>query len=230
VKTIGMIGGMSWQSTVPYYQLANRLVAERLGGFHSAKLLLSNVDFAEVEPLMREGWWNEAGQLLAEIAVRLEQAGAELLILCTNTLHKVAPAIEARLRIPFLHIVDATAREIRRAAVRRAGLIATRFTMEEAFYRERLSSQGIETLIPPEAERIAAHRIIFEELVHGRIVESSQRTMRSIAGQLVQGGAEGIILGCTELAVILGPEDVSVPLFDTTTIHAREAVERALDG
>jgi aspartate racemase len=225
-----MIGGMSWQSTVPYYQLANRLVAERLGGFHSAKLLLSNVDFAEFEPLMRNGGWTEAGKLLAEEAARLEQAGAELLILCTNTLHKVAPAIEARLKIPFLHIVDATVREIRRAGLRRVGLIATRFTMEEGFYRERLSSQGIETLIPSEAGRDAAHRIIFEELVHGRIVESSREAMRGIARQLVQSGAEGIILGCTELAVILAPQDVSVPLFDTTTIHAREAVERALEG
>jgi aspartate racemase len=225
-----MIGGMSWQSTVPYYQLANRLVGERLGGFHSAKLLLSNVDFAEVEPLMRESRWDEAGKLLADVAVRLEQAGAELLILCTNTFHKVAPAIEARLHIPFLHIVDATSREIRRAAVRRVGLIATRFTMEEAFYRDRLSAQGIDSLIPPQAERIATHRIIFEELVHGRVVESSREAMRGIAGRLVQSGAEGIVLGCTELAMILGPRDVSVPLFDTTTIHAREAVERALEG
>jgi aspartate racemase len=229
VKTIGMIGGMSWQSTVPYYQLANRLVAERLGGFHSAKLLLSNVDFAEFEPLMRNGAWSEAAKLLTEEAVRLERAGAELLVLCTNTLHKVAPAIEARLKIPFLHIVDATAREIRGTGLRRVGLIATRFTMDEGFYRERLSSQGIETLIPPEAERNAAHRIIFEELVHGRIVESSREAMRGISRQLVQSGAEGIILGCTELAVILAPQDVSVPLFDTTTIHAREAVERALE-
>jgi len=230
VKTIGMIGGMSWQSTVPYYQLANRLVAERLGGFHSAKLLLSNVDFAEIEPLMRDGGWSEAGRLLAEVAVRLEQAGAELLILCTNTLHKVAPTIEARLKIPFLHIVDATSKEIRRAGLRRLGLIATRATMEEAFYRERLSSQGVETLIPSEPERRAAQRIIFEELVHGRVVESSREAMRGMAGQLVQNGAEGIILGCTELAMILRPEEVSVPLFDTTTIHAREAVERALEG
>jgi aspartate racemase len=224
-----MIGGMSWQSTVPYYQVVNRLVAERLGGFHSAKLLLYSVDFAEVESMMREARWDEAGNFLGDAAARLEQGGAELLILCVNTLHRVAPQVEARIRIPFLHIVDAAATEIHRARVSQVGLLATRFTMEESFYRERLASHGIETLIPEAEDRGILHRIIFEELVHGTAVPASEKELRRISEQLIRRGAQGIVLGCTELAVLLGSGDLSVPVFDTTEIHAREAVRRALE-
>jgi aspartate racemase len=230
MKTIGMIGGMSWQSTMPYYDIVNRIVAERLGGYHSAKILLLSVDFAEIEVLMRSGRWDEAGELLASAAARLERAGAELLVLCTNTLHRVAPQIEARVRIPFLHVVDVTAQEIHRVGARRVGLLATRFTMEQEFYRERLAGHGIESLIPAEEDRAAVHRIIFEELVLGRVEDRSRREMRRIATELATWGAEGVVLACTELAMVLGPGDVPFALFDTTAIHARQAALRALDG
>ena len=179
---------------------------------------------------MHSGRWREAGELLADAAATLESAGAELLLLCTNTLHKVAPQIEARVRIPFLHIVDAAADELRRVGARRVALLATRFTMEEDFYRDRLASQGIATLIPDEKDRATVHRIIFDELVHGRVEDGSRREMRRIAAALAQGGAEGVLLACTELAMVLGPGDVPCPVLDTTVLHARAAALRALDG
>jgi aspartate racemase len=221
MKLLGLIGGMSWQSTIPYYQLANQLVAERLGGFHSARLLLYSVDFAEIELLMRSARWDEAGDLLADAAVTLERGGAQLIVLCTNTLHRVVPRIQSRLKTPFLHIVDATARAIRKAGARRVGLLATRFTMEEAFYRDRMSTHGIEVLVPGRESRERLHRIIFDELVHGRIVEASRVEVREQAEELVSRGAEGVVLGCTELPMLLSASDVSVPVFDTTALHAR---------
>ena len=230
MKTLGMIGGMSWQSTMPYYSVVNRAVAERLGGYHSAKILLLSVDFAEIEARMRPGRWEEAGELLASAAATLEAAGADLLLLCTNTLHKVAPQIEARVRIPFLHIVDAAAEELQRSGTRRVGLLATRFTMEQDFYRDRLAGHGIESLIPDEEDRAAVHRIIFDELVHGRAEEASRREVRRIAAGLAQWGAQGVVLGCTELAMVLGPEDAPCPVFDTTELHARIAASRVLDA
>jgi aspartate racemase len=230
MKTIGMLGGMSWQSTMPYYDIVNRIVAERLGGYHSAKILLLSVDFAEIETLMRSGRWDDAGEALASAAATLERAGAELLVLCTNTLHRVAPRIEARLSIPFLHVVDATAEEIHRTGARRVGLLATRFTMEQDFYRERLAGHGIETLIPGEEDRAAVHRIIFEELVLGRVEERSRHEMRRISTGLAARGAQGVVLACTELAMVLAPTDVPFAVFDTTAIHARQAALRALDG
>ncbi len=229
MKTLGLLGGMSWQSTVPYYQLINRRIAERLGGFHSARLLLFSVDFADVEALMRSGRWDEAGDLLAGAAGRLEAGGAELIVLCTNTLHRVAARIERAVGVPFLHLVDVTAAAISRAGVRRVGLLATRFTMEDGFYVDRLAARGVETLVPGPAERELLHRIIFDELVHGTVTEASRRAVREMALRLVDRGVGGVILGCTELPMALSGPDVPVPVFDTTTLHALAAADRALE-
>ena len=230
MKTLGLLGGMSWQSTVPYYQLINRRVAEVLGGFHSARLLLLSVDFAEVEALMRTGRWNEAGALLSGAARGLEAGGAQLIVLCTNTLHRVAPAIERGLGIPFLHIVDVTAAAILGAGVRGVGLLATRFAMEDGFFLERLARHGIEALVPGPEDRELIHRIIFDELVHGTVTEASRRAIRQVALRQVDRGAGGIILGCTELPMVLSAADVPVPVFDTTALHARAAADRALEA
>jgi amino-acid racemase len=229
VKTLGLLGGMSWQSTVPYYQLINQRVAERLGGYHSARLLLFSVDFADVERRMHAGQWDEAGELLADAARRLEKAGADLIVLCTNTLHRVAPTIERALGVPFLHVVDVTAQAIAAARVGRVGLLATRFTMEDGFYVERLDARGVQVVVPGPAEREVLHRVIFDELVHGRVSESARRTVRELALQLVRSGAGGVILGCTELGMVLSSADVPFPVFDTTVLHARAAADRALE-
>jgi aspartate racemase len=229
VKTLGLLGGMSWQSTVSYYQLINQRIAERLGGYHSARLLLFSVDFADIERRMHAGQWDDAGDLLADAARRLQTAGAELIVLCTNTLHRVAPSIERVLGVPFLHVVDVTARAIGAAGVQRVGLLATRFTMEDGFYVERLAARGVAAVVPDLPEREALHRIIFDELVHGRVSETTRRTVREIARRLVQRGAGGVILGCTELGMVLSSEDVPFPLFDTTLLHARAAADRALE-
>jgi aspartate racemase len=230
MRTLGLLGGMSWQSTVQYYELINRTVAERLGGSHSAKLLLLSVDFAELEVLMNSARWDEAGAALAVAAGKLEAAGAGLLVLCTNTLHKVAPQIQAAVHIPLLHIADVAAREIQRAGMRRVGVLATRFTMEQDFYRDRLARHGVEMLIPAAEDRATVHRIIFDELVRGRVNEASRREMKRIAATLATQGAEGVLLGCTELAMVLQPQDVALRLFDTTALHAREAAGWALEG
>ena len=229
MKMIGVIGGMSWQSTVPYYQLINRGVAERLGGFHSARLLLHNVDFSEIEVRLRESRWNELARILGDAAVGLERGGAELILMATNTLHRVADEVEARLRVPFLHILDVAARGILATPARRIGILATRFSMVEPFYRERLERHGLRTLSPPPADRDRVHQIIFEELVHGRVMESSRQAFRDAARRLIGQGAEGIVLGCTELGMLMAPGDLEVPIFDTTVLHAQEAVRLALE-
>jgi aspartate racemase len=229
VRVLGLLGGMSWESTVSYYRAINEAVRERLGGFHSAKLLLYSVDFDEIERLQRAGDWEKAGALLADAARGLEAAGAELLLICANTMHLVAPAIEAAVRIPLLHIADATGDEIRSAGIRAVGLLGTRFTMEQAFYRDRLRERhGLEVLVPDEPERELVHRVIYEELVAGKLLDASRTAYRRVMAGLVERGAEGIVLGCTEIPLLVGPEDAAVPLFDTTTIHARRAVEWAL--
>ena len=229
MKMIGVIGGMSWQSTVPYYQLINRGVAERLGGFHSARLLLHNVDFSEIEVRMREGRWNELARILGDAAVGLERGGAELILMATNTLHRVADEVEARLRVPFLHILDVAARGILATPARRIGILATRFSLVEPFYRERLERHGLRTLSPPAEDRDRVHQIIFEELVHGRVVDASRQALRDAARRLISQGAEGIVLGCTELGMLMAPGDLEVPIFDTTVLHAQEAVRLALE-
>jgi len=229
MKTIGLLGGMSWESTLPYYRQINEAVRERLGGLHSARLVLFSVDFAQVERLQRSGDWDAAGVLLAEAARALQRAGADFLVLCTNTMHKVAEAIEAAVDIPLLHIADPTAAAIRSAGLRRVGLLGTRFTMEQPFYRERLERRhGIEVLVPDEADRTEVHRVIYEELCQGSVHEASRQAYRQVIARLVERGAEAVILGCTEIGLLLGPRDASVALFDTTSLHARAAAERAL--
>lgn len=229
MKTIGMLGGMSWESTVPYYRLINQRVQERLGGLHSARLLLYSVDFHEIEQLQRGGEWERAGTLLADGARRLQSAGADFLVICTNTMHKVAPAVEAAIALPLLHIADPTASAVAAAGVRRVGLLGTRFTMEEEFYRERLQRRhGLEVLVPESEDRLEVHRIIYEELCRGIVDDRSRHLYRDIIGRLVARGAEAVILGCTEISLLVGTDDSPVPLFDTTALHARAAADHAL--
>ena len=229
MKTIGLLGGMSWESTVPYYRQINEAVKARLGGLHSAKIVLYSVDFAEVERLQHQGDWTAAGALLADAARALERAGADFIVLCTNTMHKVAPAIEGAVQIPLLHIADPTAGAIRRAGLHRVGLLGTRFTMEQDFYRGRLAGQhGIEVMVPDADDRDLVHRVIYEELCLGRIEQASRQAYRDVMRRLVERGVQGIILGCTEISMLVGDEDASVPLFDTTEIHAEAAAALAL--
>jgi len=229
VKTIGLIGGMSWESTVPYYRLINEMVRERLGGLHSAKVILFSVDFHEIEQLQRAAKWEEAGALLADAARAVESAGAEFLVLCTNTMHKVAHVIESSTSIPLLHIADAAAEKIKQTGARTVGLLGTQFTMEEEFYRVRLKElHGLDVLIPDEKDRQIVHQVIYEELVLGKLIHDSRDEYRRIIGNLAARGAEGIILGCTEISLLVKAEDSRVPLFDTTSIHAAAAVERSL--
>ncbi|HSW30390.1 MAG TPA: aspartate/glutamate racemase family protein [Longimicrobiales bacterium] len=231
MKTIGLLGGMSWESTVPYYQVLNREVGRRLGGLHSARVLLLSVDFQEIELLQHQGRWDELGEMLARDARTLEEAGAEFLVICTNTMHLVAQRIESVLSIPILHIADATAERILSAEMRRVGLLGTRFTMEERFYRGRLEERhGLEVLVPPADDRGVVHRVIYEELVLGKILDGSREEYRRIVADLVAAGAEGVILGCTEIGLLLKPGDATVPLFDTALIHAEAAAAFALEG
>ncbi|MFC5526796.1 aspartate/glutamate racemase family protein [Rhodanobacter ginsengisoli] len=228
MKTIGLIGGMSWESTASYYRLINQAVKARLGGLHSASLLLHSVDFAGIEQLQRAGDWDTAGAQLAQAARGLQAAGAGALLICANTMHKVAPAIESAVQIPLLHVVDATAAAVRRAGVRRVGLLGTRFTMEQPFYVERLRQQGLDVLLPDADGRAMVHRVIYEELCQGLVLAGSRDDYRRVMAALVAQGAEGIILGCTELALLLDAGDAAVPLFDTTELHAQAAVDWAL--
>jgi aspartate racemase len=229
MKTIGLIGGMSWESTVPYYRIINETVREKLGGFHSAKLVLYSVDFHEIEQLQSSGAWDEAGRVLTQAAESLQAAGADFLVLCTNTMHKVADTVESAVRIPLFHIADPTAQEIKKAGFTQVGLLGTRFTMEEDFYRSRLRDRHrLEVLIPGNADRGVVHRVIYEELVQGLVRDSSRTEYRKIIQRLVNHGAQSVILGCTEISMLVGPTDSPVPLFDTTGIHARKAAEYAL--
>ena len=228
MKTIGLIGGMSWESTASYYRLINQAVQARLGGLHSAPLILHSVDFAGIEQLQRAGDWDAAGAQLAQAARGLQAAGAQALLICANTMHKVAPAIEAAVQIPLLHVVDAAAAAARRAGVRRVGLLGTRFTMEQPFYVERLQQQGLTVLLPDADDRAMVHRVIYEELCQGRLLARSRDDYRRVMAALVAQGAAGIILGCTEIALLVGAGDAAVPLFDTTELHAQAAVDWAL--
>ena len=228
MKTIGLLGGMSWESTQIYYRLINEATKARLGGLHSARIALYSVDFAEVDALQRTGDWDAAGRLLADAARRVEAAGADCLVLCTNTMHKVAPALEAAISIPLLHIADATAVAIKRAGHTRVGLLGTRFTMEQPFYKDRLSQlHGLDVRVPDVADRETVPRIIFEELCLGTLREESRAVYRAVMSRLVAGGAEAIILGCTEIPLLIDAPDASVPLFDTTALHAEWAAEWA---
>jgi aspartate racemase len=219
---------MSWESTVPYYRIINETVRDALGGLHSAKIVMYSVDFDEIEKLQHAGLWDEAGRQLASAASVLEGAGAQLLVLCTNTMHKVAPAIEAAVGVPLLHIADPTADAIKAAGLARVGLLGTRFTMEQGFYRDRLSTlHGIEVLVPEEDDRRTVHRIIYDELCLGVVDDASRTAYRVVIDRLVDSGAQGIILGCTEVGMLVGPADSRGPLFDTAQLHARAAARWA---
>ena len=229
MKTIGLIGGMSWESTVSYYRQINETVKARLGGLHSAKIVLYSVDFHDIERLQQAGDWDAAGALLADAARALEAAGADFLVLCTNTMHQVAARIEATVAIPLLHIADPTAAAIRQAGFTTIGLLGTRFTMEQAFYRDRLRERhGLQVLVPDLDDRATIHRVIYGELCLGAVLPESRCEYRRIMQALAAQGAQAIILGCTEIALLVGPLDSDVPLFDTTAIHARAAAEAAL--
>jgi aspartate racemase len=229
MKTIGLIGGMSWESSAEYYRMINEAVKRRLGGFHSAQCLMFSVDFADIEELQRTGRWEDAGNRLADAARRLERGGAELLVLCTNTMHRVADDVAAATEIPFLHIADPTADEIKARGITSVGLLATRYTMEQDFYRGRLSERhGLEVLVPDEPGKTLVHDVIYKELVLGRVEERSRAAYRKVMTHLVERGAEAIILGCTEIELLVREDDARVPLFDTTRIHAERAVELAL--
>ncbi len=226
MRTLGLIGGMSWESTVPYYRLINEGAKTRLGGLHSARLLLYSVDFAEVEQLQRLGDWPAAGQLLAQAARALQAAGAQGLVLCTNTMHKVAGDIEAATPLPLLHIVDAAAQALVSRGLQRVGLLGTRFTMEQDFYKSRLAERhGVQVLVPSAQEREVVHRIIYEELCLGQLHAASREVYRHTMAHLVARGAQAIVLGCTEIGLLVDAQDCAVPLLDTTTLHAQMAVD-----
>lgn len=229
MKTIGLIGGMSWESTMPYYSHINETVKDRLGGLHSARLVLYSVDFHDIERLQHAGDWTRAGAVLADAARSLEAAGADFLVLCTNTMHKIAPAIEDAVGIPLLHIADPTAAAIHRAGHLTVGLLGTRFTMEEAFYRDRLRDRhGLRVVVPDGADRQVVHRIIYEELCLGMVRAESRAAYLDVMGKLAAQGAEAIILGCTEISLLVNQSDCEIPLFDTTALHASAAAEEAL--
>jgi aspartate racemase len=229
MKTIGLIGGMSWESTADYYRLINQEIHARLGGFHSAKCAIISVDFADIETLQREGRWDEAAACMAEAACQLERAGAEFIILCTNTMHKSADFITQAVSIPFIHIADPTAEAIQVQGIKTVGLLGTRFTMLEDFYRGRLAERfGLKVLIPDEGEVDTVHRIIYDELVQGVVRPESRQAYREVIQHLVAKGAQGIILGCTEIGLLIHPADSPVPIFDTTQLHAQAAVDFSL--
>ncbi len=228
MKTIGLVGGMSWESSIEYYRIINETVRDRLGGLHSAKSVMVSVDFAEIEALQHQGRWDEATEMMIAAARQVENGGADFVIICTNTMHKMADEVQAAMDIPLLHIADATAEAVKARGLNKVGLLGTRFTMEEDFYRGRLiEKHGLEVLIPTGEEREIVHGVIFDELCRGEIKQSSKEQYITIMDHLVQRGAEGIILGCTEISLLVGDGDCQVPLFDTTRIHAVAAVEYA---
>ncbi|MFC4713512.1 aspartate/glutamate racemase family protein [Planococcus dechangensis] len=230
MKTIGLIGGMSWESSAEYYRLLNEQVKQRLGGLHSAKCLMYSDDFEEIERFQSEGKWEEAGERLADVARSLEKGGAELIVLCTNTMHKVISSIEEAVSVPVLHIADATAKKIEANHLHTVGLLGTKYTMEQEFYKERIADSGIKVLIPEAAERDMINQVIFDELCLGEIKDSSKVKYQQAIQNLIDRGAEGIILGCTEIGLLIHEEDAEVPLFDTAKIHVEAALNEALDS
>lgn len=229
MKVIGLIGGMSWNSSLEYYRLINEMVSRKLGGLHSARVVLYSLDFEEIERAQQESRWEDATGILAKAAMALEQAGADFLLICTNTMHKVADAVGKTTGLPILHIVDATGSAIREQGLRNVGLLGTRFVMEEQFYRDRLKKRfDIDLVVPVEDEQATVHRIIYDELCRGKIRDSSRQSCLDIIEKLIERGAEGIVLGCTELPLLIRPGDVQVPVFDTMRLHAEAAVELAL--
>jgi aspartate racemase len=231
METIGLIGGMSWESSIEYYRIINETVRAKLGGLHSAKSIMYSVDFAEIEVLQHQGRWDEATELMIAAAKNVENGGADFVIICTNTMHKMADEIQGHIGVPLLHIADATAEAVKARGLRTVGLLGTRFSMEEDFYKGRLTERhGLEVIIPAEEEREIVHRVIYDELCAGKINQTSREQYVGIMSRLVKDGAEAIILGCTEISLLVRDEDSQVPLFDTTTIHAVAAVEYALQS
>ena len=231
MKTIWLIGGMSWESTIEYYRIINQVVQMKLGGVHSAKIVMVSLDFAEIEELQTQAKWEEATSIMVDSAKRLEKCGADMVLICTNTMHLMADEVQEGINIPLLHIADATAQTIIDQGLNKVGLLGTRFTMEKDFYRGRLEKKHkLKILIPDENQRDIVHRVIYQELVKGQIKENSREKYREIIESLVKNGVEGIILGCTEIGLLVKQEDTAVPVFDTTDIHAQAAVEAALDN
>ncbi|MFD5368216.1 aspartate/glutamate racemase family protein [Streptomyces sp. NPDC127103] len=228
MKTIGLIGGMSWESTAEYYRLLNEFTRDRMGGLHSARCVLYSVDFAEIEQLQVQNRWTEAGEILAAAAQALEAAGAEMILICTNTMHKVADQVGAAVSVPLLHLADATAEAVRASGLHRVGLLGTAFTMEQDFYRGRLEAGGLDVQVPDADGRALVHHVIYDELCRGIVREESRAAYQKVITDLVAAGAEGIILGCTEIELLIGPEDSPVPTFPTARLHAKAAVDAAL--
>jgi aspartate racemase len=229
MKTIGLIGGMSWESSLEYYRIINEYVRDKLGNLHSAKIIMFSFDFAEIAALQHEGNWDAATKFLTDAAQKLEQIGADVLIICTNTMHKVADQVQKNVTVPLLHIADATAEEIKARGLKKVGLLGTKFTMEQSFYKDRLADKhGFEVIVPEEKERNIVDHVIYDELCCGEIKPLSKEMFCTIMENLVTNGAEGIILGCTEICLLIGQQDVQIPLFDTTKIHAEAAARFAL--
>ena len=229
MKTIGLVGGLSWESSKEYYRIINETVNERLGGLHSAKCMLYSLDFAEIRKIQQTKGWDEVTKILIDAAQRLEAAGADIVLICANTMHKFVPEIQRRIHVPILHIADATAEKILEKGLKKVGLLGTKMTMEEDFYKGRIGERfGIDVLVPDKDERDFIERVIFDELCVGKMNPSSKKRFKEIIGKLVENGAEGIILGCTEIPLLIKQEDVNVPIFDTAEIHAKAAVEFAL--
>ena len=229
MKTIGLIGGMSWESTTSYYQIINETIKRELGGLHSAKILLYSVDFAEIEHYQAVGDWDKSAQVLADIAQRLEQAGADFIVICTNTMHKVAPQIQKKIAIPMLQIAQATAQALVDDGIRKVGLLGTKYTMTQDFYKEKLLESGLEVLIPDQAGIADVNRIIYDELCLGDIRESSKQTYLTVIDDLKNAGAEAVILGCTEIGLLVKQSDIALPLYDTTVIHAEKAAKMGIE-
>lgn len=228
MKTLGLIGGMSWESTIPYYRIINEVVKERLGGLHSARLILYSVDFAEIEACQAAGDWAKSAEIMADAAVKLQQAGADYIVICTNTMHKVVPEMLAKLQIPIIHIADATAAALKKQGIKKAALLGTKYTMTQDFYKQRLVDNGIEVVVPEANDIKIVNDVIYNELCRGEIKEESRRKYVEIIRKLKEAGAEGVILGCTEIGLLVRPQDSSLPVFDTTVIHAEKAAEMAL--
>ncbi len=230
MKTIGLIGGMSWESTSEYYRIINEEIKERLGGLHSAKCMINSVDFEEIERFQSNGDWDGAGEILGNAANSLQKGGADFIIICTNTMHKVVEKIKENIHIPVLHIADATAKEIKRKDIQKVGLLGTKYTMEQDFYKLRIEENHIKVMVPSKKDRDKVNEVIYTELCLGKITSSSREYYKRVIEELVQEGAQGIILGCTEIGLLIKQEDVSIPIFDTTHIHAVEAVNFSLQN
>ncbi len=228
MKTIGLIGGMSWESTVTYYQIINEEIKKRLGGLHSAKIILYSVDFAEIEKCQSAGDWDKSAQILTDAAKKMQLAGADFIVICTNTMHKIVPQMQKEISIPILHIADATAQELKKAGIKKVGLLGTKYTMEQEFYKERLIKQGIEVIIPDAKDIEVVNRIIFNELCLGIINDESRKKYKDIIKSLKAKKAQGVILGCTEIGLLIQQKDSVLPAFDTTLIHGKYAAEYAL--